>query len=53
MSAPIRYAVIAAVHAPETIPKERRYPCKPSCCRNPYFCAKGRKCACHQMEEAE
>jgi hypothetical protein len=50
MSAPIRL-VHFDLYTPTTLPREVRYRCRPSCCANPYFCARKRDCACHEGED--
>lgn len=37
--------------APDTQPHERRSPCRPSCCKTPYMCARTRACRCHREEK--
>ena len=53
MSRPIKPAVIGAYQSPGTYPRVQLKPCRPSCCRTPYMCAKGRACACHTGEDTE
>lgn len=36
---------------PDTLPREQRFPCRPSCCKTPYMCARKRACDCHREEK--
>ena len=44
--------ILPASAQPTPLPRERRYPCRPSCCKTPYMCAKKRACQCHTMEDS-